>query len=136
MGDWGQGANIGRVTDENRQLNGLMDEFYIFTRALSPEEMMTLYEMPGGVTVLGDVNLDGIVNGLDVDPFVDVLLNGPYQATADMNEDGVLNGLDVDFFVAAVVGSGAAAVPEPSTLLLALVTLGVVGGWRKWKRAA
>jgi hypothetical protein len=29
-----------------------------------------------------------------------------------------------------------AVVPEPSTLLLALVALGVIGGWRKWKRAA
>jgi hypothetical protein len=26
-------------------------------------------------------------------------------------------------------------IPEPSTLLLALIALGVVGGWRKWKRA-
>ena len=49
-----------------------------------------------------------------------------------MNEDGVVNGLDVDPFVAAVVGGGAAAVPEPSTLLLCIVALGVIGGWRKW----
>ena len=56
----------------------------------------------GGTTVvLGDVNLDGVVNGLDVDPFV-----------------------------AAVVG--VQAVPEPSTLLLCIVALGVVGGLRKW----
>jgi hypothetical protein len=82
--------------------------------------------------LLGDVNLDGEVNGLDVDPFVDVLLNGLYQPEADMNEDEVVNGLDVDPFVAAVVGGGAQAVPEPSTLLLALVALGVAGGWRKW----
>jgi hypothetical protein len=84
---------------------------------------------------LGDVNLDGDVNGLDVDPFVEVLLSGPYQPEADMNEDQVVNGLDVDPFVTAVVG-GAQSIPEPSTLLLALVALGVVGGWRKWKRAA
>jgi hypothetical protein len=82
--------------------------------------------------LLGDLNVDGEVNGLDVDPFVDVLLNGPYQPEADMNEDQVVNGLDVDPFVAAVVGGGAQAVPEPSTLLLCLVALGVVGGWRKW----
>jgi hypothetical protein len=37
-----------------------------------------------------------------------------------MNEDGEVNGLDVDPFVAAVVGGGVAAVPEPSTLVLAL----------------
>jgi hypothetical protein len=82
--------------------------------------------------MLGDVNLDGVVNGLDVDPFVDVLLNGPYQAEADMNEDQVVNGLDVDPFVVAVVGGGAQSIPEPSTLLLCSVALGVVSGWRKW----
>jgi hypothetical protein len=85
---------------------------------------------------LGDVNGDGTVNGLDVDPFVDVLLNGPYQAAADMNEDGEVNGLDVDPFVAAVVGGGVAAVPEPSTLLLCLIALGLVTGRRKWQRSA
>ena len=63
--------------------------------------------------LLGDVNLDGEVNGIDVEPFVGVLLNGPFQAEADMNEDGEVNGLDVDAFVPAVVGGGAAAVPEP-----------------------
>jgi hypothetical protein len=73
----------------------------------------------GEIDLLGDVNLDGEVNGLDVDPFVDVLLNGPYQVEADMNQDEVVNGLDVDPFVEAVVGAGtAAAVPEPSTLVL------------------
>ena len=41
---------------------------------------------------------------INVTPFVDVLLNGPYQAEADMNEDDEVNGLDVDPFVAAVVG--------------------------------
>jgi pimeloyl-ACP methyl ester carboxylesterase len=84
---------------------------------------------------IGDVNGDGEVNGLDVDPFVDVLLNGPYQAKADMNKDGEVNGLDVDPFVAAVVG-GVQQIPEPSTLLLALIALCMVGGWRKRKRAA
>ena len=72
------------------------------------------------VPLLGDVNLDNVVNGLDVDPFVDKLLSGSFQNEADMNQDGVVNGLDVDPFVAAVVGSGIAAVPEPSTLALAL----------------
>jgi len=57
--------------------------------------------------LLGDVNSDGQVNGLDVDPFVDILLNGPYDPTADMNEDGAVNGLDVELFVAAVVGNNA-----------------------------
>ena len=87
------------------------------------------------MSLLGDVNMDSVVNGLDVDPFVAVLLNGPFQIEADMNQDGEVNGLDVDPFVAAVVGGGAAAVPKPSTLLLCLLALTVVGGWRQWKRA-
>jgi hypothetical protein len=63
--------------------------------------------------LFGDVNLDGEVNGLDVDPFVDVLLSGPYQIQADMNLDAVVNGLDVDPFVAAVVGGSAQEILEP-----------------------
>jgi hypothetical protein len=85
--------------------------------------------------LLGDVNHDTEVNGLDVDPFVDVLLASRFDVAVDMNGDGVVNGLDVDPFVAAVV-DGTQQIPEPSTLLLAIVALGVVGGWRKWKRAA
>ena len=80
---------------------------------------------------LADVNLDGEVDGLDVDPFVDVLLNGQDDWTADMNQDGVVNGLDVDPFVAAVVGGGVAEVPEPSALLLTLAALGILGAWRR-----
>ena len=79
---------------------------------------------------IGDVNHDTEVNGLDVDPFVDVLLSSRFDAAADMNGDGAVNGLDVDPFVAAVVGGGVQQIPEPSTLLLCLVAL--AGGW--WRR--
>jgi hypothetical protein len=81
-----------------------------------------VYEGPAVIPepMLGDVNGDGQVNGLDVDPFVDVLLSGPYQREADMNEDQVVNGLDVDPFVAAVLGGGTHQIPEPSTLTLLL----------------
>jgi hypothetical protein len=73
---------------------------------------------------LGDMNHDGVVNGLDVDPFVDVLLNGSFDPSADMNRDAQVNGLDVDPFVDAVIGGTTQPVPEPSTLLLAVVALG------------
>ena len=49
-----------------------------------------------------------------------------------MNEDGEVNGLDVDPFVAAIVGGGVQQIPEPSTLLLTLIAMGVVGAWRQW----
>ena len=76
-------------------------------------------------------SIEGDLNGLDVDPFVAAVLGGSYDAPADMNGDGAVDGLDVDPFVAAVVG-GAQSIPEPSTLLLTLIALAVVGGWRKW----
>ena len=81
----------------------------------------------------GDMNHDTEVNNLDMDRFMDALLAGPFDVAADMNGDGTVNGLDVDPFVDAVVGS-VQQIPEPSTLLLCLIALGVVGGWRKWRR--
>jgi hypothetical protein len=83
---------------------------------------------------LGDVNHDTEVNGLDVDPFMDVLLASRFDVAADMNGDGLVNGLDVVPFVAGELAGSTQQIPEPSTLLLALVALGVVGGWRKWRR--
>ena len=80
--------------------------------------------------LLGDVNLDGEVNGLDIDPFVAALLAGSYQNEADMNSDQVINGLDVDPFVDTVLGA-AEAVPEPTTLLLVLIGVGLVAFWRQ-----
>jgi Ca2+-binding RTX toxin-like protein len=53
---------------------------------------------------LGDVNGDGHVNGLDVEPFVDALLDGSFNRAADVNADGLVNGLDVDPFVVLVLG--------------------------------
>jgi hypothetical protein len=85
---------------------------------------------------IGDVNHDTEVNGLDVDPFVDVLLASRFDVAADMNGDGVVNGLDVGPFVEIVDFGDTQPIPEPSTLLLCIVALGVAGGWRKWKRAA
>ena len=49
--------------------------------------------------LLGDVNLDGDVNLLDVAPFVELVSTGTFQAEADTNQDGAVNLLDVGPFV-------------------------------------
>ena len=49
--------------------------------------------------LLGDINLDGDVNLLDVQPFVDLLQSGEFQIEGDFTGDGVVNLLDVNGFV-------------------------------------
>jgi T5SS/PEP-CTERM-associated repeat protein len=49
--------------------------------------------------LIGDVNCDGVVDLLDVDPFINVLTFGPYQIKADINQDSEVNLLDVGPFV-------------------------------------
>jgi len=46
----------------------------------------------------GDVNHDGLVDFDDVDPFVQAILFGPSNCEADINLDGALNGADVQGF--------------------------------------
>ncbi len=59
----------------------------------------------GGMELLlGDVNCDGMISLLDVQPFVNQLTSGEYLDKADMNQDGVLNLLDVSGFVSVLVG--------------------------------
>jgi len=63
--------------------------------------------------VVGDVNCDGAVNALDIDPFI-LALTDPdgYAVTwpdcdilsADINGDGMANALDIDPFVALLAG--------------------------------
>ncbi len=59
-----------------------------------------------------DVNCDGDVNALDIDPFVQCLALGvptppcPNCTMADVNQDGVLNAFDIDPFVQCVINGG------------------------------
>ena len=57
----------------------------------------------------GDVNLDGIVNFLDIAPFINVLSAGgspAQESQADCNGDGVVSFLDISPFIQALAGAG------------------------------
>lgn len=54
--------------------------------------------------LLGDVNRDGVVNLLDVGPFIELLSNGNFQLEGDINQDGVINLLDIEPFVDLLAG--------------------------------
>ena len=56
-------------------------------------------------TLLGDVNLDGLVNFLDISPFIAVLSGGDFQAEADCDQSGFVNFLDISPFIGILSGS-------------------------------
>ena len=82
------------------------------------------------------VNQDGSVDALFVQPFVDLLIAGEFQAEANINQDGAGALLDVDPVVAAVSGTPAAqaVVPEPSTWCLLIAAVFGLAGYR-WRRS-
>jgi len=43
-GDWGQGARVGLTIDDARPFTGLMDEFRMYTRALSQDEILEIMQ--------------------------------------------------------------------------------------------
>ncbi len=53
---------------------------------------------------LGDVNLDGAINFLDIQPFIEVLTSTGFQVEADTNKDGAVNFLDIQSFITLLVG--------------------------------
>ena len=62
------------------------------------------YQIVDSKVLHGDVNGDGVINLLDVEPFVELLSTGIFQAEADTNKDGVVNLLDVEPFVELLSG--------------------------------
>ena len=49
--------------------------------------------------LLGDVNRDGVVDFLDISPFIVVLSNSGFQLEADINQDGEVDFLDISPFI-------------------------------------
>ena len=96
-----------------------------------------------GTSIPGDVNGDGIVNGLDLNLVATHWLQGGMRLTVpgDATGDGIVNGLDINLIATdwlqkigggAGSGANATAVPEPSTYLLALCGAAIALAWR-WR---
>ena len=54
--------------------------------------------------LLGDANLNGVVNFLDIPAFIAVLQSGVFLAQADCDQNGVVNFLDIPAFIAILQG--------------------------------
>lgn len=51
------------------------------------------------IVLLGDVNLDGVVNVFDIMPFIGILMTGGFQDEADCNISSNVNFLDIPAFI-------------------------------------
>ena len=93
-------------------VRGRIDEVAFWSRGLGNEEVAKLYNNGNGFEVIAapeilvaDVNQDGVMNLLDVAPFVERITTGEYQAEADVNQDCIVNLLDVGPFIDELSGS-------------------------------
>jgi hypothetical protein len=77
------------------------DEAVTFFVDLANNSIGPITESP---VVLGDVNLDGFVDFLDISPFITVLSTGGSQAEADIDESGTVDFLDITPFIAILSG--------------------------------
>ena len=78
--------------------NGLDEEVF-------EEQAVAAFSTPS--CLLGDVNRDGMVNFLDISPFITTLSSvGEARKEADINEDGIVNFLDISPFIMLLTGAG------------------------------
>ena len=54
--------------------------------------------------LLGDCNLDGVVNFLDISPFISILSANDFLEEADVNQDGTVDFLDINPFNQPAIG--------------------------------
>lgn len=91
------GVTNDSVTDTTATITTLGDGVFLYN-------VDALIRTADSAVLLGDVNLDGVVNLLDVGPFVDLISTGVFQAEADINQDDTVNLLDVGPFVDIIAG--------------------------------
>ena len=56
--------------------------------------------------LLGDTNLDGDINFLDISPFISLLASGTFLDEADINRDGNVDFLDIGPFISLLASGG------------------------------
>lgn len=59
----------------------------------------------GSGVLLGDCNLNGVVNFEDISPFIGILSSGPFLAQADCNEDGMISFADISPFIQILINA-------------------------------
>ncbi len=136
----------GNLVDNGFSLGALPSGFTYSIDESKPGEV-DLKVSGGSSALLGDVNHDNVVNGLDISLVVSHWLQSGVGVAGDANNDHVVNGLDISLIASHWLQTGGggnglalpsgnsstAAVPEPSSLLLLTMGLAVCVV-RRWRR--
>ena len=64
------------------------------------------------VSLRGDVNGDGVVNGTDIQAVINFIVTSEYDEKADVNSDGVVNGTDIQKVINIIVNEEVYKMPE------------------------
>ena len=94
------------ITDQGVSLSGVLadgEQFSFNLDFFDPGASITVTTVPNTV-LLGDVNLDGVVNFLDIQPFIERLTGLTFQFEADINRDGVVSFFDIQLFIDILSG--------------------------------
>ena len=65
-----------------------------------------------GSFLLGDANLDSVVNFLDISPFINLLSSGSFLNQADINRDGAVTFLDINLFISLLSSNSSTATSQ------------------------
>jgi len=101
-GDWADGDFNNDAIVDQLDLD-ILEDFYAPHEAdaqLTFQEAVTLAGLTSAPVLLGDCNLDRVVNFLDIPHFIASLTSGIHQAEADIDENGTVNFLDIPPFIA------------------------------------
>ena len=71
--------------------------------ALFIDDTSIMGSLPMSAVILGDVDMNGVVDFLDIPAFIAVLQAGAFKAEADIDQDEVVNFLDIPAFIAILV---------------------------------
>lgn len=93
-------------------LNGFVDDFRIYSKALDAVEVKTLFDSTQRVYIYGDVTGDGAVDATDYAAMKKYLLgdvsamqNKDWKITGDLNQDGTIDALDFAIFKKYLLGT-------------------------------
>jgi len=98
----GNGRIIGHF-DRNTffNLNGAGTNINRFDNA---QLALNIFEFAARPALLGDVDMNGVVDFLDIPPFIAILQAGTFTVEADCNEDGVVDFADIAQFINILLG--------------------------------